>query len=98
MSFLKNTTNKINVTFYLVQVEKMVYIKGMRTGERMLFAKVSYNITVDVGGQKIQCKCRKEQTVMLPTVDPFDVNVKLASMQVENQHSVVLDFITAYIN
>ena len=59
-----------------------MYIKGMRTGERMLFAIVSYTIAVDGQGQKIQCNCHKEQTVMLPTVDPFDISLKLASMQV----------------
>ncbi len=68
-----------------------MYIKGLKTGERLLYAKVSYNVTADVNGRHIQCNCHKEQTVMLPTVDPFDVSMKLASLQVYLCHAKILN-------
>ncbi len=69
----------------LLQVEKLVYVKAMRTGERNMFAKVSYSLPVRVDGQQIHCECHKEELVLLPTVDPFDITVKLASMQAREQ-------------
>ncbi len=73
----------IIVTIFIIdQVDKMVYIKSLTTGDRTLLGKVTYTISVNVNGEVIQCECHAEQTLVLPSLDPFDITVAINSMQV----------------
>ena len=76
----------IIIYFIIDQVEKVVYIKSLTTGDRTLLGKVTYTISVNVNGEVIQCACHAEQTLVLPSLDPFDITVAINSMQVCTHH------------
>jgi hypothetical protein len=64
------------------QLEKNVYMKSLQMGDRMMYARVTYQISVTTNGQQIICTCHKEQSAVLPTINPLNVTVKLSSLEV----------------
>ncbi len=70
-----------------------MYIKSLTTGDRTLLGKVTYNINVTVNGEVIQCKCHAEETLVLPSVDPFDITVAINSMQVRPSAGIAIKII-----
>jgi len=74
------------------QLEKKIYVKSLQTGDRMLTAKVTYNIVVETEqATPIQCVCVREQTVILPNINPLDVTVRITNMQFDEQDGIHAD-------
>lgn len=72
------------------EVEKVMYMKSLRTGPRILFAKVTYTVEVTApeDDAPLSCTCHCEHEVTLDTLQPFDIRQRLVSIQYEKVESV----------
>ncbi|KAM8907986.1 trafficking protein particle complex subunit 11 isoform 1-T1 [Spinachia spinachia] len=71
------------------KLERCVYVKCVSTGSRVFLFHVAYSIDATVEGSQIVCKCHKDETVAIETVDPFEVSVKFVSTKFEPLDRVV---------
>ncbi|XP_077995405.1 trafficking protein particle complex subunit 11-like [Glandiceps talaboti] len=76
------------------RIEKKLYVRALQTGSRFISIKTIYQVNVDVSHEQqisqVQCTCYKEESIVIETVLPYDVSVKLASLKfetVEHVHS-----------
>ncbi|XP_049939900.1 trafficking protein particle complex subunit 11 isoform X1 [Schistocerca serialis cubense] len=63
--------------------EKVLYMRGHRTGHRNFTINASYSLTLFRDSTPVENSCLKEVSLTLPIVKPFDVNAKFFSMKFE---------------
>ncbi|XP_070572055.1 trafficking protein particle complex subunit 11-like isoform X1 [Ptychodera flava] len=76
------------------KVEKKLYIRALETGSRSISIRTVYQVKINVNHEKqvssVLCTCFKDEYVVVHTVLPYDVSIKLASLKfetIEHVHS-----------
>ncbi|XP_064653075.1 trafficking protein particle complex subunit 11-like isoform X2 [Lineus longissimus] len=70
------------------QISRNLFVKCLQVGDRLISAKVMYNVIVVVNEQQITCMCNKEEKWKLPVVTPFEVSVNLNSLKFETIEAI----------
>lgn len=73
------------------KVEKCLYVRSASVGSRIFLFHVAYNMSTNVEGKVITCKCHKDETITIETVIPFEVTTRFVSTKFENLDRVFVD-------
>ncbi|XP_066936238.1 trafficking protein particle complex subunit 11-like [Clytia hemisphaerica] len=64
------------------QTEKStIYLKANEMGQRTIEFQVTYNMSVSVGEEMVNCSCSKNESVEVNIQIPFSISVKIASLK-----------------
>uniref|UniRef100_UPI00358EE0D2 trafficking protein particle complex subunit 11 n=1 Tax=Myxine glutinosa TaxID=7769 RepID=UPI00358EE0D2 len=75
------------------RMEKDIFVKTTLVGSRIFVISVAYTVTAMVGegGHHLSCRCQQDETVVIETLQPFDMSVKHFSMKVESMTRIYSD-------